>query len=369
MKTVVFFAGTERCLAESSRLEGFARVARRKGWQVETVPCTAGLRTVREAVEFWRPIGAIVGTGRGTEKISQTTLGGIPAVYFDERPRSKGPGVYVSLDCAEVGRVAADELLRLGFEDYAYVDCDCPAYWSREREAAFAAAVKSAGKTLRPAFAGRKGESSMNRRRRLVRWLNALPRPCGVFAANDEWASEVLAVAARESLSVPEDLAVVGVDNHPAYCALCSPTLTSVAVDFKEAAYLSMKLLAEQIEKPSRRPSSKCVTYGTLGIVRRGSTTLLARMDARIVRARDFIRENAGTGLAVDDVVAAANCSRRSLEAAFRKATGLSLLAAINARRRELAIGMLTEGKITRGIIADRLGVSRSTLDRLLAGA
>ena len=80
-------------------------------------------------------------------------------------------------------------------------------------------------------------------RERLGPWLSALPRPCGLLAANDATADIVLRLLRNRRIKVPEDIAVVGIDNDTLICENTTPTLTSVAPDFERSGYLAAEML------------------------------------------------------------------------------------------------------------------------------
>ena len=65
----------------------------------------------------------------------------------------------------------------------------------------------------------------------LAAWLARLPRPLAVFCCDDVRAAEVLRLARRRCLRVPDDVAVLGVDDDPSYCMFSSPRLSSVDPD------------------------------------------------------------------------------------------------------------------------------------------
>ena len=365
MQTVLFFSCSDRH-ACGVRMDGINRVAFRKEWHVQIVDNAFDLRAAKEAIAFWNPIGIIAGSGSGTESIRSEVIGNTPVVYFDVEPFSRGDGVYVNLDDVAVGRKVAGEFVSLGLENFVFVEYPERRYWNRERCKAFSSALEAEGKSLLCSFPCRPGEPPLARRKRLGKWLSALPRPCGVFAVNDQVAEEVLVSANMLNISVPHDLAVIGVDDNREICLSTVPTLTSLSVDFEGGAQRVAELLADMIEHPRRKMRPRIEKFGVTGIVRRGSTMSLKRVDHRVSKALEFIRCNVGAGLSVADVVAEMKCSRRMAEMRFRTATGKTILSAINDACFDRACDLLKNPKLTAGEVADRLGgLSSDTLRRL----
>ena len=89
---------------------------------------------------------------------------------------------------------------------------------------------------------------------RLVGWVSRLPSNCGIFATNDQVAQEVLSACVTAGRSVPGDLKVLGVDNVLSRCETCSPTLSSIQIDFEMAGYRAADLLMRRMYGEGRRP-------------------------------------------------------------------------------------------------------------------
>ncbi|MCA9140823.1 MAG: substrate-binding domain-containing protein [Planctomycetales bacterium] len=165
-------------------------------------------------------------------------------------------------------------------------------------------------------------QSGMLDNKGLVRWLRSVEKPIGVLACNDIRAQQMLNACHEIQVHVPEEVAVVGVDNDDVICPLCSPPLTSVEpnthmIGYRAAAMLermmSGEVFANEITSiPARR------------VVVRDSTDAIPIDDIEFVNAYRFIRENACRGVAVDDVIDAVPMSRRTLERRMRNYLGQS---------------------------------------------
>ncbi|WP_286764245.1 MULTISPECIES: xylose operon transcription regulator XylR [Rhodopirellula] len=150
----------------------------------------------------------------------------------------------------------------------------------------------------------------------LGRWLKSLAKPVGVLACNDIRAQQLLNACHECNIHVPDEIAVVGVDNDDVICPLCSPPLTSVEpntekIGYEAAAMLDLMMAGESVP-------AKLTWVPARRIVVRGSTDAIPVDDAEFTKAYRFIRENACRGVSVQDVADAVPMSRRSLERRMR---------------------------------------------------
>ena len=236
-------------------------------------------------------------------------------------------------------------------------------YWSRERGKAFAEEMNAGG--VRCATFGGTGTSSAKRMQELSAWLRSLPRPCGVFAANDVVAEEVENAAERAGLRMPRDIAIVGVDNHEQLCTNLPVPLTSIQVDFEQGGYLATDKLAGLIDE--RVKPGGMFRYPMLKVVRRMSTHILPTPAAAFSdRMTAFIHDHVRRGVTVDDVVKAFGYSRRQTEKLFRTGCGKSILTAIHDAVYDKACMLVKKRTASIAYVADSLGgISRSQLDRI----
>lgn len=259
---------------------------------------------------------------------------GLPVVDLNDRYGDLGLP-RVASDMRAIGRMAADHLLERGFRHIAFCGY-LREEWSIDRLAGVEDAVReSAGlvdpprgcvspaavDTFQSAFDGLREHSWQEERDAIAQWLRRLPRPLGVVACNDVRGHHVLDACRVLGLAVPDEVAVIGVDNAETFCELCDPPLTSVVPDaarvgFEAAALLDLLMSgAEPAAAPLIPP---------LGIVTRQSTDTVAIDDPAIARAVHFIRRNACAGIGVDDVAGALALSRSVLERGFRTHLGHS---------------------------------------------
>ena len=181
-------------------------------------------------------------------------------------------------------------------------------------------------------------QSGMLDEKGLTRWLDSLETPIGILASNDIRAQQLLNACHLKQIHVPDDVAVVGVDNDDVICPMCAPSLTSVEPDTRKIGYDAAALL-EQMMAGEAHPEGITLVPARR-IVVRGSTDSIPVDDEDFVKAYRFIRENACHGVSVQDVADAVPIPRRSLERRMRTyldQTPADVIAAIRlARIKEL---------------------------------
>ncbi|MCM2370590.1 DNA-binding transcriptional regulator [Aporhodopirellula aestuarii] len=302
----------------------------------------------------WKGDGIIARTD--SESVANTVQNlDIPAVAVnaaEHLPRVP----YVEINESGVAQMAFEHLRQCGFESYAF--CGEPgSRCSTLRSAAFAQCVEEAGfKCHRfDHEESPEGDSSTDEQRnRLARWLRSLPMPIGLFAVNDEKAQQVLTVCRSNKIRVPEQIAVLGVNNDEVLCDLCTPSLSSVILAGKRVGYEAAKNLDRLMR--GEELENACTLVDPMGIAMRQSTDVLAIEDKDIAVAVRFIRDHHCDGINVQDVVAAVSVSRRSLESRFQARVGRTLHQEITRRRISRVCQLLNETGLTLAEIAQRTG-------------
>ncbi|HSU68381.1 MAG TPA: XylR family transcriptional regulator [Tepidisphaeraceae bacterium] len=164
----------------------------------------------------------------------------------------------------------------------------------------------------------------------LARWLLELPKPVGLVACNDVRGRQVLEVARRLGIRVPEQVAVVGIDDDDVLCTLAEPQMSSVIpaterIGFEAATLLDRMMAGETF------PHGCQMTFPAIGVATRKSTDTLAIDDPQIAAAIKFIRHRSGavTGEEVLDYLASNGAegavSRSTLDKRFGAHLGRSL--------------------------------------------
>ena len=354
MKTVIEFMrseGTDRlsCLATWTRL------GRERGWNHQHAECGISVEDAKRLLKFWKPDGCIVNNDRLPAEI----FSGIPTVFLHRSAEGVARGApVVEYDERAIAECAARELLQLNLECYAFVPDSANSFWCRERERWFVNAMRLNSKGVSVFETGsfrKRGSSAV---RRVSEWLRDLPRPLGVFAANDAMARIVADACVHSGIKVPDEVAIVGVDNDVFVCENAEPTLSSIAFDEKSVPVLCSDLL-DSLMSGKHRAMRR--TIQPQGIIRRASTMRHEKCDPGVSAALELIRLKACEGLTAADVAATFDCSRRMAQLRFRDVTGKSIIDAIIETRLEKARTLLKNPQLTQSYIANQCGYASWT--------
>ena len=338
MIPVVLFFQSTTSKSWRDKLAGVYRFAREAGWQVQVVNARGTRAEIAEALDLWRPIGCIVDRAMTNAREPAHVFGDVPIVLLDQNPKTAtGRHSSITHDSAACARLAAQELLKTGAAAFSYIPWHEPAFWSAEREAAFAAVLRAAGRPY-------------------VKWtgdFGALPKPCAILCANDITAQRAMHFAIKGGWKIPEELLFVGVDNDELICEHLTPTLTSVLPGFEQAGYTVAKLLQETLDGQPPRTAA----YGPVGIIRRGSSRWFEKSDPRVTKALRYIRQHAfEPQLTTDIIVREMGCSRRLADLRFREITHHSIRDEIHAVRMEKAFSLLRNRNQAIGSVASLCG-------------
>jgi len=262
------------------------------------------------------------------------------------RPLSTVP--WVETDDAAIARLAVDHLVERGFRRLAFVGEE-PFNWSRYRQDSFVAECERVGTSCQVFQPPKKSTPEA-----LKRWLTQLEKPVGVFACYDIKAQQVLDACRELDLAVPEQVAVLGVDNDPLLCNLCTPPLSSVMPDTNRTGYRAAELLDQMLA--GHTVPAKAHLLPPLGIETRHSTDVLAIEDADVAEALRIIRERAREGIDVSDLLRTLPVSRRVFETKFRKLVGRTPHEEIVRVRLQRVQQLLRETDLSIAEIAPRTG-------------
>jgi LacI family transcriptional regulator len=348
-------------LLESSRasgralLTGVARYAHHHGpWSFYWEP--AGLEKAWPVLRTLDADGIIM---RDVEKVGEVLACGIPAVVVGHS-RTEIPGlVNVVTDSASIGRMAADHLIACGFREFGYCAILQSGIertpWSRQRGESFAGRLREAGFDTH-FYIPRQSAASLSwarERQLMARWLQALPKPLGILACNDDRGQQVIEACRAAELHVPDQVAVMGVDNDELICGLSDPPMSSVVIGFERAGYESAESLHLLIR--GRQPAQSKILVAASHVVTRRSTNILSVEDPFVARALRFIRDHSRDAISVPQVAQAAALSRRALEKRFRQSLARSVFSEIRRVRVEHISQLLAETTLSIAEVAEQL--------------
>ena len=324
----------ETCL---EKFAGARRFSNTVGWKITRVKVPRHGRTIDRILMRHKPDGCIVNATRLLGAIPPRSFGRTPVVYLDtDAARFRLDETVVAHDSIGTGRLAAQELLKLKLRRYYYAPYRQKAFWSDLRQRGFRDLLADAGREAATLDISSAACDDL--------------RQSGIFTANDEVATVLLARLKTLGLRVPDDVAVISADDTD---DSEERDITSIRIDFERSGYLSAQALAGLIKQ---RPQPTRIHFGDVCIRHRGSTHHFSRCVTKIPAAIALIREHAKTGLTVADVVGLLGCSRRKAELDFKTATGKSILEEIQNVRLEHACTLLTQGIQSISSIVDFCG-------------
>jgi LacI family transcriptional regulator len=294
---------------------------RHGGWTLTTSPPTlTGAEEIAHTVyslRGWPGDGVIAAIGNKAEGRAARELG-IPVVNLAGAMRDAGlPRVMA--DHYAIGRMAAEHFLERGLRRLAY--CGVKGIWySEQRCLGFKRRAEQAGVPCDVFDMARPTNPRAPWQRRVApldRWLESLKPPVGLLAIHDYRARVVIDECLRLGLDVPHDVAVIGVDNDPAICELCQPTLTSVSRHAWRMGYEAASLLDSLMA--GKPPPERDILIPPDGIVARHSTDTVAVEDSHVAAAVHFMWDHLGEKFGIERVMQHVPISRRQLELRFRR--------------------------------------------------
>lgn len=272
------------------------------------------------------------------EEVQQYKIGNIPVV---------------SKDSHAIGKLAADHFLSRRFSNFAFVPDPLVRPWSRERYEGFRHTLNLAGfdcAVYRPSHIKAR-RSWLREQPSLIRFLNALPKPTAVFAANDLRARQVMDACTEAEICVPTQISVLGVDNDECICETCQPMLSSISTGSERRGYEAARILDELMA--GHKVGTRSLLQEPEAIVERDSTAYGTLHNALLGKAYYFIHEEAlRRKISVQDVVEAMHCSRRYAEQLFHEQMGISIKDEIDRVRFNRVKELLLTTNLTTAEIA-----------------
>lgn len=237
----------------------------------------------------------------------------------------KPPVPTVRTDTDALGQLVFDHFAARGFRHYAYLG-----YFSHSlselRAKPFADAVEQAGFQCHFYTPQRKLIEQWEwdaMQADIAKWLQELPKPIGVLAVDDNCARRIAEACTRVRIPVPEDVAIVGINNDVLVCELNNPPLSSVDLQAEQIGFEAAKLLETMMD--GARPPKEPIQIAPATVIVRLSSDVMAVSDTTVAAALRYIHDNINQPLYVDEIAKAAHASRRLLERKFRKEVGTTI--------------------------------------------
>jgi LacI family transcriptional regulator len=336
-------------------LRGFMAVAHERGWTVLHHHPPAQLD--RLAVQF-APAASVIGPDTDRRSIGLIPRRSIVSVGLD----LSSDGIpSVCPDEEAIASLALEHLLATGLRQVTTFRLD-GAQHAVARERAFVEGAEQAGASVAVGWGSRDAPLDWRGEKpeAIVAWLLGLPKPCGIFTCTDRWATIVVRYIRLAGLRVPEDLALVGVDNDVVECELMAPPLSSVAVPWPELGMRAAKLV-ERVLSGESIDGQRLLT-SPVTVMSRRSSEILAIDDELVAKAVRWIREHADQRLSVPMVAHSIGGGRQRLERRFRRALDRTVQEEIRRARVEAAKGLLQSTRAGMAEIARRSGFTNASL-------
>ena len=306
----------------------------------------------------WKPEGVIVSTDDEAKIRRIERVGCRAAVFVNVEPPEKTQLHCGSVFCdgTAVAAAAVELFSRKRLRHTAYIGTRAGDAWSGDREAAMRKCAVGAGCSFDSFVpSGARRRNLARETAELAAWIAALPKPCGIFAANDLRAKDVIEVCRAQSIGIPLQVMVLGADDEEFICRQMQPTLSSIVPDFEKGGFLAAEMLVELLKGQQRRVERRL--FGVRGVVERISTSDPNEAGRMVGRAQEFIRENATTAsITVGDVAKASGASIRLLQKNFKAVTGTTVSKTIQNARLRRVCSLLSETSTPIGRIGELCG-------------
>lgn len=280
---------------------------------------------------------------------------------------------YISTDSKQLAKMAFDYLSQKQFKHLGFFGLS-EVRWADERLKYFSEFVSGSGKTLHvfkgkpthvadnlPSYAKLWTSTTMKRgQQELVSWLRDLPKPIGILVSCDVLGCHLTHLAKESGLSIPEDIAILGIDNNEAICNISIPRLSSIALNLNKAGYDAAELLYNIITEKERLNGQR-INIQPLQVKERSSTDVFAIDDPDVVKALRYIRQNSHRLMQVDDIAQHVCSSKRSLQIKFHNLLNTSIHDEIIYAHFLVARSLLIETDVSIDQIAIRSGFRTSS--------
>lgn len=283
----------------------------------------------------------VVGIG-GSWQLSSPTIRSLP---------------YVASDNVELVRLAYQHLIDMGLLRFACYSIEPTIMnpWAVERANAFRQFVEADGHQAE-IFEGIPTHALVwqNILEDLARWLDTLPKPVGIIAVTDSRARQVLQACSIAGYAVPEEIAIIGIDDDPLLRSLSRIAISSVAQGTHQMGRIAAEMLHRQLTGTPLR--EKHVMVGPEGVNAQASTRHSVIMNTYILRARYFIRQFGTQGIKAAQVAEHVGCSRATLDMHFMRTLGKTLHDELLSFRLERSKNLLRETQLSYADVAMQSG-------------
>ncbi|MBN2375437.1 MAG: substrate-binding domain-containing protein [Sedimentisphaerales bacterium] len=331
---------------ERLRLRGIAAFAHQQDWQLILVRCREN--KIASELSYINPDGILTYVARNALVKASESLS-IPLVDT-ATPEMEIP-MWVGVDDAEAGRLAAQSLARSGLKNFGY--CGLRGHLvSTARQRYFTEHLQKYG--FVPAVFARRIVEYGSQMKLLRNWLESLPKPVGLLVFDDQLAERVLTACKYSGISVPDMVSMLGIGNDNLIATLTRPSLSTIDVPAERIGFEAARILHNAMNHlPIKTPQLK---IEPAGVTMRGTTNILISQDSIVESAAQYIREHYQYPIGVEQIADFVRAPRRTLDRRFIKALGHSVHKELTIVRMQKACQLLSDSQESIGKIAEMCG-------------
>ena len=350
--TVIYISGP-RTGQNRQKINGIAAYAKRNDWNFQTVEIIGSHKEPNAFSDLWHPDGYIANCSVEAIRKVFRNFRDVPTVLFEyPRLNDNRRVAYISSDVEETAKLAAKALLTLGLTNYGYANWHRETPWNTARRESFRRIILQHGKSLHTLTTTE--ETTARAIRMLANQIDNLPKPIGIFAVNDIVAEKIVSACKLIGANIPNDVAILGVDNNVELCERSSPSISSIDLDHEKSGWMAAELLDRLIHDHTAKACNQ--HYPPTRIVHRESLRRFNIFNREISNSVEQIRKEACNGLTADDVLKRLPWSRRHSEKIFRTITGKGIHEEILNVRLENAKNLLKSQNLSIEHVAHSSG-------------
>ncbi|MEO1855773.1 MAG: XylR family transcriptional regulator [Rubritalea sp.] len=335
-------------------IEGiYAHSQRRKNWIFyDAAPTLEGI----EALAQWQ-VDGVIGHFFDEELLGRVLELDIPQVNTTDSLLGL-TGALSDVNHQAVGRMAGEYFLGLGFKNFGYVGNGVLQY-SKQRLSGYKEALGSENVVdcclvaYLPQIAS--AADSHQVRETMKQWVRQIKKPAAVFCSNDIPARDLADVCLELDVSVPNEVAILGVDNDFVECRLSRPPLSSIEIPAAKVGYAAAEMLADMLGERKLRHEGH-FSPDPIRVVERGSTSMNAVIDPHVRVVLEYVDAHLTTVSDVAELVGQVPLSRRNLELRVQSSIGMSLWSMVLYKRVDRARALLGEKDASVGEVSERCG-------------
>jgi LacI family transcriptional regulator len=316
------------------------------------IPRNGFTRELMISVRHWEPDGFIAFQ---SNYLSEIISLGVPVVGSDYNKYVDGICT-LRIENDSIASKSCEYFINNGFKHLAYCGYS-DIEWTTDLFEKFKKSVNGHGLETPQKFDLAQSYYNMNwyeGLEKLIEWLRNLPKPCGLLACEDLYGKYLIRACRLSQIHVPEEIAVLSINDDETICDICNPPLSSIMLDGEAAGFKCAELLDKMLK--TGHMSNDIIWIYPIKISSRQSTNILAIDDSEVAKAVAYIRNNSRNNIQVQDVVDAVTTSRRNLYERFKDTLGRTIHEEIKRVRVQTVANLLLDTDLTVSQIASLIG-------------